>query len=112
LHQQRYTVTGTPGQQDRARHRRSGRLREQITLLTAELARIDRDLADVGTTRTMLQNLATTESTADDPTVISAAYQQILAVLGSATAGMRAKYICLALGIEPLPNTSKAPARS
>jgi hypothetical protein len=36
--------------------------------------------------------------------IISSAYQQILAVLGAATAGMRAKDICLARGIEPLPN--------
>jgi hypothetical protein len=81
----------------------AGRLREQITLLTAELARIDRDLADLATTRTMLRNLATTEFTTDDPTIISAAYQQILAILGQATAGMRAKDVCLALGIDPLP---------
>jgi hypothetical protein len=81
----------------------AGRLREQITLLSAELARIDHDLADLATTRSMLRNLATTEFTADDPTVVSAAYQQILTVLGTATAGMRAKDVCLALGIEPLP---------
>lgn len=81
----------------------AARLREQITLLTGELARIDRELADLATTRTMLRDLATTEFTTDDPTIVSAAYQQILAVLGTATAGMRAKDICLALGIEPLP---------
>ena len=79
------------------------RLREQITLLSAELARIDRELADLTTTRTTLKTLAEAEFTADDPTVISSAYQQILAVLDTATAGMRAKDICLALGIEPLP---------
>jgi hypothetical protein len=81
----------------------AARLREQITLFTSELTRIDRELADLATTRTMLRELATTEFTADDPTVISAAYQQILAVLGTASAGMRAKDVCLALGIEPLP---------
>jgi phosphate uptake regulator len=79
------------------------RLREQITLLTTELTRIDRELADLATTRTTLQHLTTTEFTTDDPTVISSAYQQILAVLGAATTGMRAKDICLALDIEPLP---------
>ena len=41
--------------------------------------------------------------TAHDPTIVSAAYQQILTVLGTATAGMRAKDVCLALSIEPLP---------
>jgi phosphate uptake regulator len=81
----------------------AGRLHEQITLLSTELTRIDRELADLATTRTMLQNLAKTELTADDPTIISSAYQQILAVLGAATTGMRAKDICLALDIEPLP---------
>jgi hypothetical protein len=79
------------------------RLREQITLLSTELDRIDRELADLATTRTTLQHLVTTEFTADDPTVISSAYQQILAVLGTAPAGMRAKDVCLALDIEPLP---------
>ncbi|BEL01817.1 hypothetical protein Q0Z83_000080 [Actinoplanes sichuanensis] len=81
----------------------AGRLREQIGLLSAELSRIDRELADLATTRSMLQHLATTEFTADDPTIVSSAYQQILAVLGTATAGMRAKDVCLALDIEPLP---------
>ena len=79
------------------------RLREQIGLLTTELARIDQDLAALATTRSTLQNLAAAEFTADDPTVISSAYQQILAVLKTTPAGMRAKDICLALDIEPLP---------
>ena len=79
------------------------RLREQINLLSTELARIDRDLADLATTRATLQNLAATEFTTEEPTVISSAYQQILAVLHTATAGMRAKDVCLALDIEPLP---------
>ncbi|GIE85358.1 hypothetical protein [Actinoplanes regularis] len=51
----------------------------------------------------MLQRLAATEFTADDPTIVSSAYQQILAILGTATVGIRAKDVCLALGIEPLP---------
>ena len=79
------------------------RIREQITLLSAELDRIDGELADLATTRTTLQHLVATEFTTDDPTVISSAYQQILAVLGTAPAGMRAKDVCLALDIEPLP---------
>jgi hypothetical protein len=82
---------------------RADRLREQITTLTSELARIDSDLADLATTRSTLRALAADEFTTDDPTVISSAYQQILAVLGAATTGMRAKDICLALDIEPLP---------
>ena len=79
------------------------RLREQITTLTSELARIDGELADLATTRTTLRTLAAAEFTADDPTIASAPYQQILAVLGTAPTGMRAKDICLALGVEPSP---------
>ncbi|RQX21179.1 hypothetical protein DDE19_00250 [Micromonospora ureilytica] len=79
------------------------RLREQITTLTGELARLDGELADLATTRTTLRTLAAAEFTADDPTIASEPYQQILAVLGTAPAGMRAKGICLALGVEPSP---------
>jgi hypothetical protein len=78
-------------------------IRDQISQLTSELAGIDRELADLATTRATLHSLAATEFTADDPTVVSSAYQQILTVLGPASAGMRAKDICLALDIEPLP---------
>ncbi|WP_433209563.1 hypothetical protein ACQP1G_42580 [Nocardia sp. CA-107356] len=81
----------------------AGQLREQISLLSAELTRIDRELADLATTRSTLHELAATEFTTDDPTIISAAYQQILTILRTAPDGMRAKDICLALGIEPLP---------
>lgn len=79
------------------------RLREQITTLTSELARIDGELAALATTRATLRTLAAAEFTAEDPTVTSSVYQQILAVLRTATTGMRAKDICLALEIEPLP---------
>jgi hypothetical protein len=58
---------------------------------------------DLTTTRATLRTLAPTEFTADEPTVASSAYQQILAVLRAAPAGMRARDICLALDIEPLP---------
>lgn|SRR5690349_19187502 len=97
------TVLGLITERETTATTTAGRLREQITLLTAELTRIDRDLADLATTRSMLHDLTATEFTADDPTVISAAYQQILTVLGTATTGMRAKDICLALDIELLP---------
>ena len=85
-----------------AQHTRD-ELRQQIAALTAEATRIDAELADLATTRHTLRALAAAEFTADEPTVISSAYQQILAVLGAATTGMRAKDICIALDIEPLP---------
>ncbi|GAA4975234.1 hypothetical protein [Actinoplanes utahensis] len=97
------TLLGLIGERETTAAATAGRLREQISLLTAELTRIDRALADLATTRTTLRDLAATEFTAEDPTIVSAAYQQILAVLGEASAGMRAKDVCLALGIEPLP---------
>ena len=97
------TILGLITERETTATATAARLREQITLLNAELTRIDRDLADLATTATMLRALAATEFTTDDPTVISAAYQQILTVLGTTTTGMRAKDICLALNIEPLP---------
>jgi hypothetical protein len=82
---------------------RAGRLRAQITALTEELTHIDGEPADLTTTRSTLHALAATEFTADDPTVTSSAYQQILTILTTAPTGMRAKDICRALDIEPLP---------
>ena len=81
----------------------AGRLREQITTLTAELARLDDELADLATTRTTLRDLAADQFTDEDPTIASAPYQQILAVLTANPAGMRAKDICLAVGVNPAP---------
>ncbi|WP_328460650.1 hypothetical protein OHA21_01805 [Actinoplanes sp. NBC_00393] len=79
-------------------------LREQITALTAQLAQTDTELADLATTRTTLQALTAAEFTAEDPTIASTPYQQILAVLHAAPAGMRAKDICLAVGVDPAPS--------
>ncbi|MGC4790576.1 hypothetical protein ACLQ22_22425 [Micromonospora sp. DT178] len=81
----------------------ANRLGEQITTLTAELAQIERELADLVTTRTTLRGLTAAEFTADDPTIASAPYQQILAILDTTATGMRAKDICIALGVEPSP---------
>lgn len=79
------------------------RLREQITTLTTELTRVDSELADLKVTRATLRTLAVAEFTANDPTIASAPYQQILEVLATAPTGIRAKDICLALGVDPLP---------
>ncbi|GLW36059.1 hypothetical protein [Actinoplanes regularis] len=79
------------------------RLREQITALTAELARLDGQLADLATTRTTLKALATDQFTDEDPTIASAPYQQILAAFAANPAGMRAKDICIAVGVDPVP---------
>ncbi|MER7471694.1 hypothetical protein [Micromonospora sp. NPDC000018] len=57
----------------------------------------------LATTRTTLRTLAAAEFTAEDPTIASAPYQQILTVLHAASTGMRAKDICIAVGVEPSP---------
>jgi hypothetical protein len=97
------TILGLIADREATAQHTRGELRQQIAALTAEATRIDTELADLATTRHTLRALAAAEFTADEPTVISSAYQQILAVLGAATTGMRAKDICLALDIEPLP---------
>jgi chorismate mutase len=97
------TILGLIAEREAAARQTAEQVRAQITTLTSELTRIDAELADLVATRNTLRALAAAEFTADDPIVISSAYQQILAVLGAATTGMRAKDICLALDIEPLP---------
>jgi hypothetical protein len=75
-------------------------LREQIATLSAELALAEAELADLAVTRATLTKLTgQAEAAPADPTIASAAYQQILAVFGTATAPMRAKDMCLALGV-------------
>ncbi|WP_229073380.1 hypothetical protein [Actinoplanes sp. DH11] len=97
------TILGLIAEREATAQHTRGELRQQIAALTEEATRIDAELADLATTRHTLRALAAAEFTTDEPTVISSAYQQILAVLGAATTGMRAKDICLALDIEPLP---------
>lgn len=97
------TILGLITAQEATATRTAQRLREQISTLATELDRTDRELADLATTRTTLKTIAAAEFTAEEPIVISSAYQQILAALGDAPDGMRAKGICLALDIEPLP---------
>ncbi len=97
------TVLDLIAERETAAGQAADRLRQQITTLTAELAQLERDLADLATTRTTLQALTAAEFTAEDPTVASAPYQQILTILGTAPTGMRAKDICIAIGIEPSP---------
>ena len=97
------TILGLITERETAARRDADQIRAQITTLTSELARVDAELTALATTRHTLRILAAAEFTADDPTVTSSAYQQILAVLGASDAAMRAKDICLALDIEPLP---------
>lgn len=79
-------------------------LREQIATLTAQLARVETELADLAITRTTLITLTGGEpaTATPDATIVSPAYQQILAVF-TTTDPMRAKDVCLALGIGTTP---------
>lgn len=97
------TVLGLIAEREAITVQATDRIREQIAALTEELARLEGELADLATTRSTLETLTTAQFTADDPTVASSAYQQILTVLRTTNGGMRPKDICLALGIEPLP---------
>lgn len=83
-------------------------LREQIAKLTAELALAETELAELAITRTTLLKLTgQVEAAPADATIASAAYQQILALFGTATAPMRAKDVCLALGAGVTPKDTE-----
>jgi hypothetical protein len=76
-------------------------LREQITKLTNELVLAEAELSDLAITRTTLTRLTgAAEPTAPAAlTLASPAYQQILAVFATAADGIRARDVCLALGL-------------
>ena len=74
------TLLGLIAERESTAASTAGRLREQISLLSTELTRIDRELADLTTTRTMLRELATTEFTTDDPTIVSADLNSLTAL--------------------------------
>ncbi|GLW35486.1 hypothetical protein [Actinoplanes regularis] len=105
------TIPGLITERETTATATAGQLREQITQLTAERTRIGRELADLATTPTVLQNLAATEFTADDPTIVSSVYQQILAILSTATASMGPRTSASPSTSSPSRNTSKAPER-
>ena len=78
-------------------------LREQMTKLAGELAAIECELSDLATTRQTLTKLTRNEVTSPSPAVISEPYQQILTVFTADRSGLRAKDVCLALGIGTEP---------
>lgn len=74
-------------------------LRKQIAKLAAEVAALESDLADLTTTRRTLTAILEREVTAAEPANHQRALQQILAVFTPDRGGLRAKDVCLALGI-------------
>jgi hypothetical protein len=86
----------------------AGALREQIAKFTGELALVEDESAELAITRKTLQKLTgQTETAPADATVASTAYQQILAVFRTATDPMRAKDVCLALGLTTAPKDTE-----
>src|SRR5438445_3868135 len=84
-----------------------GKLREQMTTLAGDLAAIERELSDLATTRQTLVALTQSEVTSTDPSIISEAYQQILAAFTPEGPGLRAKDVCRALGIGTEPKDTE-----
>ncbi|GLZ01762.1 hypothetical protein [Actinoplanes sp. NBRC 103695] len=82
-------------------------LREQQAKLAAEVAAIDAELADLATTRQTLTKILADEVTASEPVVISESYQRILAVFTPERGALRAKDVCLALGIGTEPKDTE-----
>jgi hypothetical protein len=79
----------------------AAQLREQIATLTDQLALAEDELADLTITRKTLMKLTgePDATTPVDATIASVAYQQILAVFGTTVGGMRARDVCLAVGV-------------
>ena len=104
------TIRQLIGERETAASATAQALREQIAALTDQLARTETELADLATTRKTL-NALTGEPEATTPTdapVASVAYQQILAVFTTTTTGpMRAKDVCLALGLGTAPKDTE-----
>jgi hypothetical protein len=82
-------------------------LREQMSKLASELAAIDGELSDLATTRQTLTKILQSEVTSTDPAIISEPYQQILAAFTPDGPGLRAKDVCLALGIGTEPKDTE-----
>ena len=104
-------------EREAATHAAAQQLREQIATLSAELALTETELAELAITRKTLTTLtgqADTAVPADaadptpaDATVAATAYQQILAVFATAADPMRAKDVCLALGLGVTPKDTE-----
>jgi polyhydroxyalkanoate synthesis regulator phasin len=91
-------------------------LREQIDALSQQLSVLETELADLAITRTTLLRLTghpddghpDDDGQSADSRPPNPAYQQILAVLGTAEYPLRAKDICLALGTGTTANHTES----
>jgi hypothetical protein len=78
-----------------------------MTKLAGELTVIEGELSDLATTRQMLVKLTRDEVTLPEPAISSEPYQQILAKFTVDGPGLRAKDVCLALGIGTEPKDTE-----
>jgi hypothetical protein len=82
-------------------------LREQMNKLASEVAVVESELADLATTHQTLTKILEHEVTVAEPAVISEPYQQILALFTPDRGALRAKDVCLALGIGTEPKDTE-----
>lgn len=101
------TVLDLIATRERAAAAAAGDLREQIAKLTSELAAVETELTDLQITRQTLKKITHDELTAAVPTIISEPYQQIIAVFDPDGPGLRAKDVCLALGLGATANDTE-----
>jgi hypothetical protein len=78
-----------------------------MTKLAGELAAIECELSDLATTRQTLTKILEHEVTASEPAIISEPYQQIIAAFTPDGPGLRAKDVCLALGVGTEPKDTE-----
>jgi hypothetical protein len=80
----------------------AGQLREQITLLTEQLAAAERTLERLDITRATMLELAA-EDGIEPPEPLPPGYREVLTAFEQAGRGLRAKEICEILGIGTEP---------
>lgn len=83
-------------------------LREQISTLSQQLTALETELAELATTRTTLLRLAGHPDEQPETAPVSPSYQQILAVFATVEHPLRAKDICLALGVGTTANHTES----
>ncbi|MFD7169422.1 hypothetical protein [Streptomyces violascens] len=85
----------------------AGQLREQIALLTEELAAAERTLERLETTRATMLELAA-EDGIEPPEPLPPGYREVPAAFEQARHGLRAKEVCEMLGIGTEPRHTES----
>lgn len=85
----------------------AGQLREQIALLTEQLAAAERTLERLDITRATMLELAA-EDGSEPPEPLPPGYREVLAAFEQAGRGLRAKEVCEMLGIGTEPRHTES----